>query len=76
MCNGNLELAVNLYFQQLQPSSSTVIDGEESPDVICISKGVVKRNTAVSHRTVCGTTNPARVNHSNDVYVFNQLFLV
>ncbi|VDK84603.1 unnamed protein product [Litomosoides sigmodontis] len=66
MCNGNLELAVNLYFQQLQPSSSTVVDDEESPDVICISKGVVKRNAAVSHRTTCGSTSPPRVNHSND----------
>ncbi|KAL3991021.1 Thioredoxin-like family protein [Acanthocheilonema viteae] len=66
MCNGNLEMAINLYFQQLQPSSSTAVNGEESPDVICVSKGVVRRNTAISHRTMCGTTNP-QVDHSNDM---------
>uniref|UniRef100_A0A0R3RRS3 UBX domain-containing protein n=1 Tax=Elaeophora elaphi TaxID=1147741 RepID=A0A0R3RRS3_9BILA len=64
MCNGNLELAVNLYFQQLQPSSSTAINGEESPDVICVSKGVARRTVAVSHRAMCEATNPL-INNSN-----------
>lgn len=65
MCNGNLELAVNLYFQQLQPSSSTSLNGEESSDVICVSKGAGRRNSAVSHRAVCGATN-SRINHANN----------
>ncbi|KAM3727555.1 UBX domain-containing protein [Dirofilaria immitis] len=65
MCNGNLELAVNLYFQQLQPSSSTAANGEESPDVVYVSKAAGRRNAAVSHRPMCGTMN-SRINHSNN----------
>lgn len=75
MCNGNLELAVNLYFQQLQPSSSTAVENEESPDIICVNKSAVRRNTAISHRVMCGAGNP-RVNHSNDMYVIIELLFI
>ncbi|OZC06081.1 UBX domain protein [Onchocerca flexuosa] len=65
MCNGNLELAVNLYFQQLQPSSSTATNSDESPDVIYVSKTTGRRNAVMSHRSMCGAPNP-RTNHSNN----------
>uniref|UniRef100_A0A915PZ28 UBX domain-containing protein n=1 Tax=Setaria digitata TaxID=48799 RepID=A0A915PZ28_9BILA len=65
MCNGNLEVAIDLYFQQLQPSSSTAPNGEESSEVICISRGTGRRNTTVLHRNICEASNP-RFNHSNN----------
>ncbi|KAK6114547.1 Thioredoxin-like family protein [Brugia pahangi] len=70
MCNGNLELAINLYFQQLQPSSSssstTTINGDESPDIICIGKNAGRRNATASHHAICGTTTNSRVNNTDN----------
>lgn len=66
MCGGNLELAVNLYYQHFQPTSSSLANGDQSPEVVYANYSG-RRNAGVTRRA--SGTAP----HSNMYVIVNDL---